>query len=178
MARYRDPALSEYVRFLILEKAKTGKEQLEIAKAAGIAKSGVSQVVSRKLGVGSHNGRGYAKAFGLTLSELITQADAWFAEQKKNEPSGREQSFELTKAISMVLRLGADRKEIDAIIEIYDNAAFRAREASWWVEILLREIDHRKPHTSGVLPKKTKKDDESDDSVVFGRRRPKTTASQ
>ena len=61
-----------------------GRTLVELAKAAGVAKSLPTQILGG-LGVGGGSAAGFARAFGMTEFELLTAAHEWWEREGSKE---------------------------------------------------------------------------------------------
>lgn len=136
MAKPRDRALSDYVRVRIREWMASGKTLIELARVAKISNSAPSQVLSG-LGVGGKAGPGFARAFGFRdYDELVDTAYRWWLAQQQAD----DVTPAMRAAMDAVVALGqTSEAQVRAILADYTAERFRARDAEWWTDTLLRE---------------------------------------
>ena len=147
----RDRILSEYVRFRIRQWEEGGGQLKDLARAAGIAKSGPS-TVKLGTGVGPSTTPKYAKAFGYkSQEELEHAAFSWWSdkgaavETKLEEPA-------IQAAINYLVDLKQGTEaEMRTILAAYTHPRFLGRDVPWWINTLNIELrlDHEKMAAQG-----------------------------
>lgn len=138
-----DTPLSAFTRMKLFEWKKTqGREQQEMAHRHGIAPSGISQVMSGKLGVGPKLAAKYARAFGFKDVRTFTQAAYdWWLTSGKAADDLIESRPQVASAVDTVVKMNqATASEVKTILLAYTHDRFRDRDEAWWLSTLLTEI--------------------------------------
>jgi len=139
----RDDVLSSYTRYRIRLWEEAGGQLLDLAKKAQISKASPSQVKRGANGVGKITARGYARAFDFPSVEAFRTAawEWWQAEGKLAPTVERPHTDAMQQAIDVVLSMGqGTREQIDTILIAYSHPRFADRDAGWWTQTLLSEL--------------------------------------
>lgn len=142
----RNKPLSDYVRKLIRDWERSGGELKTLAERGRFAKSAPSQVKSGKLGVGNHTIEGWAKAFGKSVPQLWTEAEAWWRKEGRaasdllDEANINPKYAEVIAAVKTFSP--ATDGQLREIVARYGAPVFAERPTDWWVRTLLAEIDY------------------------------------
>jgi hypothetical protein len=139
----RDDVLSGYTRYRIRLWEEAGGQLLDLAKKAQISKASPSQVKRGANGVGKITARGYARAFDFPSVEAFRAAawEWWQAEGKLAPKADQPPTEAMQQAIDVVLSMGqGTREQIDTILLAYAHPRFHDRDATWWIQTLLAEL--------------------------------------
>lgn len=137
--------MDAYVRHRLLEWREGHKTDAEFAQRGALYPSAVSQVRTGKLGIGAKTLPQFAKALGMSSSELLAVSEKWYAEhghparaafhEARREP-GIAEAIEVVKSLQ-----GATEAQLQAIVTAYGAERFRGRDKAWWVQTLLSEFE-------------------------------------
>lgn len=149
----RDPALTGYTcklinEWLAVEADGVKRTQAELAELVGVAPSHVHQVLFSGLGVGGLTGKRYAAAFGKSWGQLVSEAEAWWAERGAKEHAiasvpaedpwpHRRAGLEAARAL---LAPPATDAEIARVVAAYSADLFEENDTAWWVTTALGAV--------------------------------------
>lgn len=154
-ASNRDTVLSDFLRLKIEEWVKSGREQKDLAAAAGFRSPSTVAMVKRGQGVGKKTVPGFAKAFGFASVEaLVDAAYEWrrglgeSLERRLADPA----FVAAVRALGGLIAPPATDAEIRTIAADFVGPRFDEREADWWLNTIGPELkrDRMRLHSVGA----------------------------
>ena len=121
--RRADPAINSYAQWRVERWLKENPDKLatNLAEDFGLSDYAISTLRNKGEGVGWVVARALARAFGLTLSEFIAEADKYWEEQQRAQPVGFERLSDRPEWAAViadaVTRLGVSKAEAESVGE-------------------------------------------------------------
>jgi transcriptional regulator with XRE-family HTH domain len=150
MARSTSIEIAQYLQYRVREAIQGGKTAAELAREAGVSNAQISELKNRGVGAGWQTAEGLAKAFGMTMPELLEAAKRWAEIHQKRSSVGSEAGGDQTKEVDARRELAAQLAEEDGV----SPAAIRSvmgepvspenlgRSTIWWaLQMRRRELD-------------------------------------
>jgi transcriptional regulator with XRE-family HTH domain len=132
MARSTSKEVAAYCQWRIREWVRSGKSARELAKAAGVSSTQISELQSQGIGAGWKTVEGLAKAFGMTMPELMTVANEWAASQPTPPPSPSLATSRRAHAADLAKEDGISDEAIRSVLAEPIREEDAQRSTLWW----------------------------------------------
>lgn len=137
----RDTVLSDFIRHKIREWINAGREQKDLAEAAGLRPSAIAMIKGGQ-GVGAKSAPGIARALGYeSVPAMVDAAYAW--RQGMGESLERrleDHAFRAGAAAVALIMVPPTDVELRTIAADFVSPRFDGRDPSWWAATLGTEL--------------------------------------
>jgi transcriptional regulator with XRE-family HTH domain len=133
-----DPDIAAYLQWRVQEWVKSKRPAGQLAKAAGVSKAQISNLLNSGVGAGWKTMNGLAKAFGMTMPELMTVAKEWAAEQPLPPPSPTQAAERRKEAAKLCEADGIADEVIASVLDEPLRAEDANKSTVWWIKRIIR----------------------------------------